>query len=458
MFRHQRLWLSGAVVLFFLGSPGAVAQGSQQAPLGAEFDTYTAPTEPAPDAAFSPGTAEPTGVLTLGDAVAAALLRNPALAAFSWEIRAREARAVQAGLRPNPRVGVELENIAGSGTRPGFEQAESTVWLSQLILLSGKRAKRRRVAELDRDLAEWDYEDTRLSVLTETTKAFVTTLAAQRRVELVRELERLAGEASRRAGAQVRAGAIPAVERTRAQVVLSRSQVERALAERQLAARRTALAAMWGSETADFSEVRGDLSDVAPPPPLSQLEGRIEANPDIARWTTELERRRGALSLERARRIPDPTVSLGGRHFSDNGSLALVVELSMPLPVFDRNQGRVLAARRDIAKAQAEKAAAVTSTRSLLAQRYEELAAAFEQAEILRSSTLPGAKAAFDGSRDAYKKGLFRYLDVLVAQRTLFDLHVQYLEVLSAYHQARADIERLTAVPLATVEGGGGEQ
>jgi cobalt-zinc-cadmium efflux system outer membrane protein len=365
---------------------------------------------------------------------------------------------MQAGLRPNPELGFELENIGGSGDRQSFEQAESTVWLSQLILLSGKRGKRQRLAELDRELAEWDYETTRLNVLAETTKAFVATLRAQQQLSLFLELERIAAGSVRTAEAQLRAGAAPAVERTRAQVALSRAQVERARAERELAARRTTLAATWGSDTPTFSEVRGDLSDIAAPPALSELERHIEASPHVARWTTELERQKASLSLEEARRIPNPTVGLGARHFSDNGDNALVFDLSVPLPVFDRNQGRVLAARRHIAKGQAQKAAAVVSARSMLAQRYQDLAAAFEQAQILQSRTLPAAEAAFEGSRNGYKKGLFRYLDVLDAQRTLFDIRTEYLEVLSAYHQARADLERLTGTPLARVTSGGGGQ
>src|SRR6185503_6219158 len=99
----------------------------------------------------------PAGVLRLRDAVAAALVSNPALAAFSAEIRSREAQALQAGLLPNPAALVEVENLGGSGDRQGFEQTESTIWLSQLLPLTGEPGKRRDVADRERDLAEWDY-------------------------------------------------------------------------------------------------------------------------------------------------------------------------------------------------------------------------------------------------------------------------------------------------------------
>jgi len=93
---------------------------------------------------------EPTGVLTLPQAQALALLQNPKLAAFGWEVRAREAQILQAGLRPNPEVEVEVENFAGSGALQAFRGTEITILLSQLIELAGKRHKRARVAALER--------------------------------------------------------------------------------------------------------------------------------------------------------------------------------------------------------------------------------------------------------------------------------------------------------------------
>ena len=116
----------------------------------------TPPTIPSP----GPQPEEPTGVLTLRQALALALLRNPELASAAWEVRAGEARTLQAGLLPNPEVGVEVENFAGSGEFRGVDAAETTVALSQVIELGGKRLRRARVAALERDLAAWEYEGT----------------------------------------------------------------------------------------------------------------------------------------------------------------------------------------------------------------------------------------------------------------------------------------------------------
>jgi len=403
-----------------------------------------------------PAVSEPTGVVTLRDAVAAALVGNPELAAFSWEVRSLDARAVQAGLLPNPEILVELENLAGSGERAAFEQGETTVWLSQLIPLGGKRAKRQRVAELERDLSQWAYESARLGVLTDTTKAFIATLSAQRQLELLRELERLAADSVRTVRSLSAAGGASSVERTRAEVELSTVRLRRQRVEGDLAAARAALAASWGSGTQAFASVAGDLARVVPAPPLADLERRIHENPDVARWVTELERRSAALSLEQARRLPDPTLSLGGRRFGDNGDSALVFALSVPLPVFDRNQGNVLAAARDLSKTRAQRASAELSVRSMLRQRYAELVSAYRQAQTLRRETLPAAERTFSGAKEGHHKGLFRSLEVIDAQRTLFELRAQYVSVLATYHLARADVERLIATSFDGGKGGTG--
>jgi outer membrane protein TolC len=125
---------------------------------------------------------EPRGALSLRDVLSLTLLRNPELSAFTFELRATEARMLQAGLLPNPALSAELENVGGTGpaTR-GARATETTLQLSQLIELGGKRAKRMRLAGLERELTQWDYEVKCLEVLTEAKKAFVDVLVTAKR-------------------------------------------------------------------------------------------------------------------------------------------------------------------------------------------------------------------------------------------------------------------------------------
>lgn len=395
---------------------------------------------------------EPRGVVSLEQALEAALVRNPELATVRLDVRIQEARVLQAGLLPNPSLATEVEDVGGTGPRRGWASGQTTLSVAQLLELGGKRSKRTRAAALEHDLATFDYDARRLGVLADVAKTFAATLAAQDRVTLARELEALAGESVRSVAATVKAGAVSPVEETRARVAEGRAATDRQAAERDLLAARTVLAATWGGTEARFDRVVGRLGAVTPPEPLDVLRSRIDRNPDLARWNAERTRREAALAVERARRVPDVTLSLGGRHYADNGDEALVFGFSLPLPVFDRNQGNVAAAELAVARTERDRWAAAVVVSAALETAYATLQTAFAQATALRDRIIPEAERTYDGARDAYTRGLFRYLEVLDAQRTLFELRGQYLTVLRDYHQAAADVTRLTGAPPGVVD------
>jgi cobalt-zinc-cadmium efflux system outer membrane protein len=399
--------------------------------------------------------AESTDPLTLRDALALAIAGSPELRAASRTVRVHDALTIQAAVLPNPELRGEVENVGGSGAREGFEDTESTVRVLQRIELGGKRGARRRVAEIDRDLAAWGYEVARRDVVASTTKAFVTVLAAQERRALAAELERLARETVAAVERSVAAGAAVPVEALRARVTLGRTEVEGAKVARELGAARTQLAARWGATQVAFPRVRGDLARLDPLPSEAVLAGALADGPDLARWTTERAARRAALALERARRIPDVTVGAGARHFSDNGDNALVVELSLPLPIFDRNRGGVVAAREQLAKGRDEADMARVDARVALSEAYERLAAAHDEASSLAARVLPDARRSASGTMAAFRQGLLRPVDALEAQRALFELQGDHLRALERFHLAAADVERLTGMPLHDLSNGG---
>ncbi|HDZ23520.1 MAG TPA: TolC family protein [Desulfobacteraceae bacterium] len=383
------------------------------------------------------------GVITLKDAISTALVRNPDLMAFSIEIRAQEAQMIQAGLFPNPEFQFQSEDFGGSGTRQGFDLTETTVQLSQLIELGGKRSKRKMIASLDRDLAGWDYKSKRADVLTKVTKAFIDVLADQKRVALAKEMVDLAAKVLQTVSARVKAGKVSPIEETRAKVAFFANQIALQQAKRRLEGSRKQLATTWGAKTALFDQVKGRLDVLAPVPSIEALEGLISGNPDIARWATEMEQRNASLALAKAKKIPDPTVSLGGKHYSDLGENAFMFSISIPIPIFDRNQGGISKARERVAKAREERQAATLRGFWDLAETYRSLSSAYSEALGLQTEVLPGATAAFKALRKGYHQGKFDYLSLLDAQRTLFESKGQYIEALRVYHQGIAEVERL---------------
>ena len=295
---------------------------------------------------------EPQGQLSLAEALSAALQNSPRLEAFDWHVRAAEARALQAGLVPNPGLVVEGENFAGGGDFGGYDAAETTVFLGQLVELGGKRAKRHRVAVLGRELAGWDYEAARLNVLTETTQRFVGALAAKQRLALADEILRVSRESLRATQARVRAGAASSVEQSRSEVVVATISAQRDRQEVEFDGAKRTLASSWAGEVR-FEDLTGDLTLLREVPTLERLTNALAQNPDLARWATEIAQRDAAVSLARARAIPNVTAGLGVRHFNESDDAALVFGLEVPIPLFDRNQGARAAAAAEAHRARA---------------------------------------------------------------------------------------------------------
>ncbi len=386
---------------------------------------------------------EPTGVVTLREAAALALMHNPRLAVVSLERRAADARRLQASVRPNPELAVEIESLAGRGQRSGFDGAETTVSLGQFIERGGKRDKRLRAASLGAEVAEWDFESQRLDALHEVTQTFVRLLAAQERLALAGQLHDLSSEAQSAVAQRVEAGKDSAVDALRADVALSHSRIALRKATHALVTARQNLAATWASRAASFEMAAGDFYVVAAPPTIADVNEMIAANPDLARWATVQKQRRAALDLEKAAAKSDMTVAAGVQRFEETDDSAFVVGLALPIPLFDRNQGRIEEAAANLAKAGKERQAAETEIATLLSQALNGLAAAYEEVRILQTDVLPKAQQAFEAAQQGYREGKFDYLYVLDTQRTFFETKVQYIDAVEACHLSRADVERL---------------
>lgn len=390
--------------------------------------------------------------LALPDALALALQENPRLQSFAWEVRAREAQALQAGLYPNPTLSAEAEDLPTGEPLGGFLGAEQSVRLGIPLELWGRPWKQRDVAEAERDLAGWDYEAARLDVTTQATKAFIGVLAAQERVRLTEELVRLSEEVYQTVSRQVEAGEVSPVEQTRTRVPLSEARIQRSRARQSLESARTTLAGTWGRpEAPPFEAVTGPFGPVRALPPLSTVRPLAARNPQVARQAANIQQAEAQLSLEKVSRYPVPEVTAGWQRFGGPGTEAFAAGIALPLPLFDRNQGATQRARYRLQRTIQEQRDARVRVDTALTRSYRQLAAAYSEVQTIRKETLPAARSAFTAIRQGYREGKFGYLEVLDAQRTLFDVQRQEVRALSTYYQRRADVEHLIATPLAKV-------
>ena len=394
----------------------------------------------------------PTGDLTLAEAAPLVLMHNPRLRAYATDVRIAEARAIQAGLWSNPEIGLELENIVGSGRLSGVDAAETTLSLAQTLPLGGDMQRRRELAGVRTQLANWDYQAERLAVLSGLTRRFVEALGADRRIGLAeRELE-LARATQDITIGRVEAGDASPVEQSRVVVPVITAEVALQRARRQRHAAYRRIAASWGGHEVTFDRVTGDLEHLDDPPPPDTLVRLVNRNPNVARWATEISERMAVWRLAQAESVPDLTGAVGLKHHNEDDEVALVVGISLPLPLFDRRQGDMTAARLGAASAGQRRLDAQLRIESMLSVAYADLAGSYDEAVAMRARAIPAATRAYEATRQAFNEGKLPFLDVLDAQRTLFGLQQHYLDALTSYHTAVAEIESLIGQPLADIE------
>lgn len=380
---------------------------------------------------------EPTGTLTLSAAIDLALTANRELSAAANALRAIEGAVIQAGILPNPEISTSVEDTQNKATRT------TTIQINQLIELGGKRAARIASTERGRDVASADLAAKRLEIRASVVGTFFDVLVAQERVLQTEDLLGLAQRATQAASRRVTAGKISPVEETKARIAEASARVELNQSRGGLVAARKRLAATWGSSTPRFVQVEGRTDSLPEILSTEEIERRLDNSPVIARARHEADRFAALADVERSRRIPNVTVSLGSKKVEELGRNQTIVGVSIPFPIFDRNQGNVLQALRQADKARDELSATEVRLSTEVTQNQERLKALVVEAQALKDEILPGARSAYDAASKGFELGKFSFLEVLDAQRTFFQARAQYLKSLSEAHRTAAELERV---------------
>jgi outer membrane protein, heavy metal efflux system len=379
-----------------------------------------------------------TESLTLNAALTRALENNRELAAASQEIGALDGALRQAGVIPNPELATQIEDRQAS-TRT------TTLQLNQPIELGGKRSARMTVAHRNRDLAITALVIKRADIRAATTTAFYDVLIAQEREQLAYYAAELAQQASTAAAKRVTAGKISPIDETKAKLAESGVRMELMQAKSELSNARQRLSALIGGAL-KVEKVSGDihtLSALSALPTLPELTAKLAQSPQLLRAKIEVEQRTALTQLERTRQIPDITVSVGGKRDAQLGRNQAIVGVSIPLPIFDRNQGNLQEALHRTDKARDELALTETRLTSELAQAYEQFTTAQQEIALLQRDIVPSAQSVVEATTKGFEYGKFDFLNVLDAMRTLLQAQSQLLRAYANAHHAAAEIERI---------------
>ncbi|MGU9859971.1 TolC family protein [Pseudomonas sp. LF245] len=371
--------------------------------------------------------------LTLDSALQSAFANNPDLAAAQWEIDIAQGGRQQAGLIPNPVLSVDAED-----TRR--DTRTTSVKLSQTLELGGKRGARIDVASRAQDAAALTLEQRRNTLRADVIDGYYSALRAQERLDLAQRSLALAERGLVVANGRVTAGKTSPVEATRAQVQLSEIRLEfnRAQMGRTDAYRR--LAASTGSATVAFQTV---ATQSLPMPPAAQLLARLEQTAELRLAELQILHSEASVGLEKSQRIPDLDVSIGSQYDAGARERVNLVGVSMPLPLFNRNQGNILAASRRADQARDLRNATELRLRTEIRQALDLWQTANTEVRAFNQQILPAAQSAVDSATRGFEMGKFNFLDVLDAQRTLIAARNQYLTATAQVTDAWVRIERI---------------
>lgn len=389
----------------------------------------------------------------LRDAVAAALANNPDLRAFEFELRATAAQGAQADLRPPTTLGLGVENFGGTGESRGFGVAETTLSLSQVVELGGKRASRVAVADASLDSVRVARQAAQLDVLAEVTRRFIAVAALQEQARIDQRATELAEQTLQAADVRVKAARAPHVEFDRATVALERTRLEQRQTLGRLEAARRSLAALWAADEATLNgqrlgAVRGDLFELPTLDNFDILIRRLQSSPDFLRFANEERLRDSELRLSATQRRADLSVSAGLRRLQGTRDLALVASVSVPLFAGKRAESYIAeaAARRDAVGVARD--AALIKARSQLYALYRALQDAEATVASLNATLVPRMEEALTETEYAFERGRYSYLELVDAQREYLDVQRARVDAGEQVHLLTAEIERLTNAPL----------
>ncbi|MEJ6788171.1 TolC family protein [Brevundimonas sp. BR2-1] len=376
--------------------------------------------------------------VTLAEALARAAASSPALAAAEADVAAAQGRAQQAGFRPNPELGVEVENFAGTGAFTGLRDAETTLSVGQRFELGGKRPARQRAAEAEVEAARLRLAVARADLLREVRDAYAEAFADGRRVELAREQFVRAENLQTIATELVDAGREPPLRALRARTAALAAVAGVRAAEAEYAEAQRALAALWGGAD-DLPEPVAPTDEAVPAATVDPAEAL-----DVRLAEAEVASSVAVVARERTLSRPDVTVSVGARQFQGSDDTALVVGASLPIGIFDRNQGNIAAANAERTGAEARRNAALAGA----IRRTRDAQAALRTAEarlaFLETRAEPEAIEAVRIAREGFSAGRFTLLDVLDAEEALNTVQSELITAQLDRAQAIAALTRAT--------------
>jgi outer membrane protein, heavy metal efflux system len=382
--------------------------------------------------------------INLDEATALALQANPQIAVALRGREVENGQALQAQARPNPTLSAEIEDLRS-------RYRNSTLLISQQLETAGKRDMRMAAADANLAMADADILIAQAETSAKVYAAFYQVLAAQQAQILATELLQIASTSKETTAKRVLAGKVSPVEETKAKVAEAGSKIELANANQQLDAAKKRLRSLWGKgldHEAAFTAT-GELENFKPIASLNDLMAQLSASPQLKKASLAITQKQAFSNIEKAKQTPDVTLSLGAKRNEELGGITQAIfGVSMPIPLFDKNQGSLQSAKAREAQSQDEKTALENQLSTELADAYARRQTQVEASIVYKNDILQGAQSAYEAARKGFEFGKFSFLEVLDAQRTLFQAKTNYIQTLALARLAEADMQSILGAVL----------
>jgi cobalt-zinc-cadmium efflux system outer membrane protein len=399
----------------------------------------------------APAVPSPPGGYSMQEIIDIVIKNNPELATSKLELDAAQAQLKQEGLWDNPTFTAESENF--SGDSPGFRNTENTFWLSQPFLLGGKRDFRKGIAYQELEIARLSYDAKKRNVILAVEKAVYDILLAQEMMELAVQAEEIARDVYKNKELQM-------AEKYSAEVLLS-MEIELSEAEmdvlngkKDLKIAKKQLALLLGESEVFSGECEETLErDYKIPEYLKLKECLLSNNPEIRVHTIREEQGNYLLKYAKSERIPDVELSVGVRQFNEDDTYSFVGGISVPLPLFNRNQGGIQEALVNQQKLEVEKNAEINSLLLELDEHYRTFTILEKEITVLKERILPKAEEMLNKFMEGYENKEVPYIGVLEARRKHIETRKKYVETLRDFNTTIAQLERLCSTRLHGTDG-----
>ena len=374
--------------------------------------------------------------LGLNDLEQVALKANPTLLELQATVDAANGRWLQVGLRPNPALSYSGQEIGNDG-RAG----QHGLFVQQEFVTANKLGRNRNTAAWDVRRAEQELAAQRLRILTDVRQRFYATLVAQERVKVAEELRGIAQRAVEKARELIKA--------QEPKSVLTQSEIEAELVamlvdnvRAQRKARWRQLTAVLGRPGLPLQNVDGELSAKAPQLAWGETLDRIQReSPELAAAAANIEKSRWALNRARVEATPNITVQAGVSYDYGSSDPFAAVQVSLPIPVYNFNQGRIAETNANVAAAEKALRRVELSLQERLAKAYQEYEQARQQASRYETNILKKAKENLELNRKSYEAGDSSYLAVLTAQRSYTQVRMAWLNAVEQLWSSTAFVE-----------------